>query len=90
MKITDVKIQALQVPLAKPLHISLGMVTDAISALVTIETDEGITGYGEGSPGVLITGENLPGTMESLKVFRTKLIGMDPLDLEAVSVMMNP
>ena len=89
MKITDVKIQALQVPLAKPLHISLGMVTDAISALVTIETDEGITGYGEGSPGVLITGENLPGTMESLKVFRTKLIGMDPLDLEAVSVMMN-
>ena len=89
MKITDIKIHALQVPLAKPLHISLGIITDAVSALVVMETDEGITGYGEGSPGVLITGENLPGTMESIRMFREKLIGMNPLDLEAVSVTMN-
>ncbi len=89
MKITDVKVHALQVPLAKPLYISLGAITDAISALVVIETDEGITGYGEGSPGVLITGENLPGTIASIRMFRDKLIGMDPLDLESISIMMN-
>ena len=56
---------------------------------VEIETDAGITGYGEGSPGPLITGENLPGTVETLRVFREKLIGMDPRDIEGINAVMN-
>ena len=67
MKITDMKVHMMQVPLVRPFRISLGVITHAVSCLVEIETDAGITGYGEGSPGPLITGENLPGTVETLR-----------------------
>ena len=59
MKITNIKTYRMQVPLVRPFRIALGLITHAVSCLVEIETDEGITGYGEGSPGPLITGENL-------------------------------
>lgn len=89
MKITDIKTHMMKVPLIRPFHISLGVITHAISCLVEIETDEGITGYGEGSPGPLITGENLEGTVETIRVLRESLTGMDPRDLEAVYTVMN-
>ena len=89
MKIIDIRTHKLEVPLAHPLRISLGIVTHAISCLVEVVTDEGIVGYGEGSPGPLITGENLPGTVETVKVLREKLIGTDPRDIEKVNAIMS-
>lgn len=89
MKITDIKIQTVEVPLIEPFHISLGVITHAKSAVVSIETDEGLTGYGEGSPGILITGENLPGTVAGIEIMKHDLIGLDPCDLEAVYWAMN-
>lgn len=84
MKITSIDVKTVQVPLIEPFHISLGTITHAISAVVKIETDEGICGYGEGAPGVLITGENLAGTVHSIQYFGKLLIGTDPADLEKV------
>ena len=89
MKITDIKVQTVEVPLREPFRISLGIITHAKSAIVTVETDEGLIGYGEGSPGVLITGENLDGTVASIELMKKELIGMDPTDLEAVCCVMN-
>lgn len=89
MKITDVKVHKMSVPLVRPFRISLGVITHAESCLVEVETDEGITGFGEGSPGPLITGENMAGTMETIRVLKEKLLGMDPRDLEAVYTVMN-
>lgn len=89
MKITDIKTHIMRVPLVSPFRISLGVITHAMSCLVEIETDEGITGYGEGSPGPLITGENLEGTVAGIHVLKGKLIGMDPRDIEAVYTVMN-
>ena len=73
MKITDIKTYMIRVPLVRPFRISLGVITHAVSCLVQIETDEGITGYGEGSPGPLITGENLEGTVETIRVLKSKI-----------------
>ena len=89
MKITDIKTHMMRVPLVKPFRISLGVITHAVSCLVEVETDEGITGYGEGSPGPLITGENLEGTVETIRVLKEKLIGMDPRDIEGIYTVMN-
>lgn len=89
MKITNIKTHIMRVPLVRPFRISLGVITHAISCLVEIETDEGLTGYGEGSPGPLITGENLEGTVETIHVLTEKLLGLDPRDLEAVYTVMN-
>ena len=61
MKITNIRTYKMQVPLVRPFRIALGLITHAESCLVEIETDAGILGYGEGSPGPLITGENLAG-----------------------------
>ena len=88
MKITDMKVHMMQVPLVRPFRISLGVITHAVSCLVEIETDAGITGYGEGSPGPDHR-RNLPGTVETLRVFREKLIGMDPRDIEGINAVMN-
>ncbi len=84
MKITGINVKTVKVPLKEPFHISLGTITHAISAVVKVETDEGFSGYGEGAPGVLITGENLEGTVESIKHFEQSLLGTDPTDLEKV------
>ena len=43
MKITDMKVHMMQVPLVRPFRISLGVITHAVSCLVEIETDAGIT-----------------------------------------------
>ena len=89
MKITEIRTYKMQVPLVRPFRIALGLITHAVSCLVEIETDEGITGYGEGSPGPLITGENLEGTVATIERLKEKLIGMDPCDMEAIWTVMN-
>ena len=50
MKITNIKVDTVEVPLVEPFTISLGTITHAKSAIVKVETDEGIFGYGEGGP----------------------------------------
>ncbi|MBL1229567.1 dipeptide epimerase [Enterococcus sp. BWB1-3] len=89
MKITEIKVTKKAVELKEPVTISLGTVTESISAVIEIETDEGIIGYGEGSPGILITGETLDGTTECIKMFSQQLIGTDPTDIEKVHSIMN-
>lgn len=55
MKITGIKVKQVEVPLIEPFRISLGVITHSRSAVVAIETDEGLVGYGEGAPAILIT-----------------------------------
>ena len=60
MKITNIKTYRMQVPLVRPFRIALGLITHAVSCLVEVETDAGITGYGEGSPGKTLMEPSLP------------------------------
>lgn len=84
MKITGINVRQVEVPLIEPFRISLGVITHSKSAIVSMETDEGLVGYGEGAPGILITGETLAGTAECIRAFERDLIGVDPTDLEKV------
>jgi L-alanine-DL-glutamate epimerase-like enolase superfamily enzyme len=89
MKITKISVKPVSAELREPFRISLGLITHTVSALTTIETDEGLTGYGEGSPGILVSGETLEGVAACVKIFEKKLIGVDPLDLEGIHHIMN-
>lgn len=89
MKITDIKLHRLSVPLSKPFRISLGVITHALSCVVEVETDEGLVGYGEGAAAPLITGENLDGIIATITALREKLIGLDPRDIEKIYTVMN-
>ena len=48
MKITGIKVRQVEVPLVEPFRISLGVITHSRSVIVSVETDEGLVGYGEG------------------------------------------
>jgi len=78
MKITDIKLLELRVPLAVPIKMSFGLRTERRHLFVEVHTDEGITGLGD-------TWTNFPFwcvderkiTLESLKRF---FAGKDPLN----------
>lgn len=79
----------MEVPLIEPFRISLGVITHSRSAIVSVETDEGLVGYGEGAPAILISGESLSGTNDVIKAMERELIGVDPTDLEKVYWIMD-
>ncbi|MBP2650829.1 MAG: hypothetical protein H6Q74_1654 [Firmicutes bacterium] len=89
MKISKINVKKVQIPLIEPFKISLGTISSSMEALVEIETDEGLVGYGEGAAGILITGENLEGTVRSIEVIGKNLIGIDPLELEKIYWIMD-
>lgn len=89
MKISKINVEKKFVKLRTPFTISLGTIYESVSAIIEIETDEGIVGYGEGAPGILITGETLDGTVECIKMFEKELIGVDPTDIEKVHEIMD-
>ncbi|WP_224271034.1 dipeptide epimerase [Haloprofundus salinisoli] len=55
--ITRVSVEALNLSMNEPFEISLGTQYEAANVLVTIETESGTIGYGEGSPIAPVTGE---------------------------------
>jgi L-alanine-DL-glutamate epimerase-like enolase superfamily enzyme len=54
-----IAIYKLQIPLKEPFVISLGPINHAQNIIVTIQTGEGLTGYGECSPYMTINGESM-------------------------------
>ena len=82
-----------------PVSLPMRLFTDAYSgydkgefALVSIETDEGITGYGEAPCSVTVGfyGETLETVSLSLKKYLApKLIGEDPLNITRLTSIMD-
>ena len=56
-RVVDLSAEPLDLPLEEPFEISLGVQREAANLLVTVETESGTTGYGEGSPLPPVTGE---------------------------------
>jgi L-Ala-D/L-Glu epimerase len=83
IKITDVEIFKLNVPLKEPFIISLGTITDANNIIVKIHTNQGIYGIGEGCPYIYIVGETQESDFEIAKKIAHLLKNKNPLELEA-------
>ncbi len=84
MKITDVKVSEVEIPLKQPFRISLGVIDVARIALVEIQTDEGISGYGEGATALLINGDILEGIKKGIEILGESIIGLNPMDIEKI------
>lgn len=89
MKITDLKVEVVKIPLKKPFRIAFAVQEYATNVLVKVMTDEGIWGIGEAAPFAPVTGESTETVLEVLKVFKQGLIGMNPLHIESIHEMMN-
>lgn len=89
MKITGMKIEKVQIPLKEPVKVAFATVSYLESVLIQVATDEGFVGYGEAAPFAPVTGETVDGVIAVLDLFRQGLAGMNPMDIEAVHVMMD-
>jgi L-alanine-DL-glutamate epimerase-like enolase superfamily enzyme len=56
-RIVELSAEPLDLPLIEPFEISLGVQHEAANVLVTVETESGTIGYGEGAPIAPVTGE---------------------------------
>ena len=58
MKITDVKVETIRIPMKKPFRIAFAVQDHSLNVLVKISTDEGLWGIGEAAPFEPVTGES--------------------------------
>ncbi|MDS9473009.1 mandelate racemase/muconate lactonizing enzyme family protein [Sporosarcina pasteurii] len=90
MKITEIEIFAIRLPLYEPFVISYARYDDMPSIIVKITTDTGHVGYGEGVADEHVTGESLTSTFEVIKnTLAPKLIGEDPKNMERIHDIMD-
>ena len=50
MKIIDVKVEVIHIPMKKPFRIAFAVQDHSVNVLVKVMTDEGIYGIGEAAP----------------------------------------
>jgi len=89
LKIEQVDIYKLFIPLHEPFVISLGKVENAENIIVVIKTNEGITGFGECSPYLTINGESIDTCFIVGQYLAKVLKGKDPLDIKDCTRKMN-
>ena len=82
MKITKVSLYQYDIPLNAPIAISLGTIDHARNILIEIDTDAGLTGWGEGSPFWMIVGETQASGLAAAQDMAWLLLGKDPLAVE--------
>ena len=85
MKIVDIKIGRLTIPLKKPFKTALRTVNSIDDVIIKIITDSGQVGYGEAAPTAVITGDtrgSITGAIES--VIAKQLIGIEIANIEEI------
>lgn len=90
MKITAIYLYAIHLPLHQPFVISYQTYNFMPSVIVKIETDEGITGYGEAVADEHVTGETWESTYHIIKnTLAPVVLGHNPLEIERLHDLMN-
>ncbi|MDW0117048.1 dipeptide epimerase [Sporosarcina thermotolerans] len=90
MKIKEIDIYAIHLPLHEPFIISYASFDYMPSIIVKITTDTGHIGYGEAVADEHVTGESWESTYAVLKnTLGPKLIGMNPAQMEKIHATMD-
>lgn len=90
MKITEIEIFAIQLPLIEPFVISYANYDSMPSIIVKVTTDNGFVGYGEGVADEHVTGESLDSTFHVLaSIIAPKILGENPMNMERIHDVMN-
>lgn len=92
MKITKIRIDCLSVPLRHPYRLcrEYGVLPATTPVIVSVFTDEGITGYGECNPWPRFTGDSAEICALTLeKHIAPAVIGLDPTNINAIHRAMD-
>ncbi|TWT80285.1 L-Ala-D/L-Glu epimerase [Planctomycetes bacterium CA13] len=81
VQITDIKIYRFDIPLRAVFEIASMSMDCAHNVLIEIQTNEGITGWGEASPFHALVGETQSTDIAAAKEFKRLLIGEYPLEV---------
>lgn len=86
MKITDIRLGMLRVPLKTPFKTALRTVETVEDIVVIVETDTGNIGYGEAAPTALITGDTHGSMIAAIDtVIKPRLIGQEIANLNRIT-----
>ncbi len=77
MMIKNIIFKRIVLEMKKPFKIALGATNFYEGFYVSVETSDGIIGYGEAVPTPFITGDTIGSIEDELKVFSKELIGLD-------------
>lgn len=89
MKITAIHAAKIDLELKKPFKVAIGYITKVDTVVVRIDTDEGISGFGEGSGIPFVTGETSQSVLQTLKLFEKDLIGQNPFAIDHLHKLMD-
>lgn len=90
MKITKATIYLVRFPLKEPFIISYATFPDMPAIILKLETDTGITGYGEAVPDEHVTGEQVEGAFALLQhVLLPAIMDENPFDIEHIHHKMD-
>ena len=83
MRITNIEVVALTVPLLRPAVIASGSASTGFHVLIRVHTDTGLVGFGEASP-IASTDADTPGSIVEVvsKRIGPRLVGCDPRRLQ--------
>jgi L-Ala-D/L-Glu epimerase len=82
LKITQIELYKLSIPLKEPFIISLGTIYNAENIIAVIRTNSGISGFGECSPFMTINGESQSTCFLVGEILANRLKGKNALDIE--------
>jgi len=90
MKITDIKIGFISVPLTTPFKTALRTVESVNDIIVEVHTDTGNIGYGEAAPTGVITGDTTGAIVGAIEDHIKKaLINLEIEDIETIMIKLN-
>jgi len=89
LAIESIEIFKSPIRLTQPFKISLGILTHAENVIVRINTNQGLTGYGECSPFMTINGESMDTCFIVAQYLAQILKWKNPLDIESCSQAMD-
>ncbi|HEY5562613.1 MAG TPA: dipeptide epimerase [Clostridiaceae bacterium] len=90
MKIIDVKLEYISVPLRRPFKTALRTVNSVEDVIVKVLTDSGNVGFGEAPPTVVITGDTTGAIVSAINdVIKKTIIGMKIDNFEELMIKLN-
>lgn len=90
MKIKEIKIGKVSIPLKKPFKTALRQVNSAEDIIIKVITDTGAVGYGNAPPTAVITGDSQDSIVAAIRdTLGPKLIGMDIDNLEGIMTILD-
>jgi L-alanine-DL-glutamate epimerase-like enolase superfamily enzyme len=89
VKITSIEPMAVSLPMRKPVIMAGEEVRRAENVLVRIETDNGLTGWGEAASAPVMTGETLAGMVTAIEYLEPALHGREADDIAGACAAMD-